>query len=161
MCDRDLFPSCEVSEKRAEQAPQQAAAICYRHDVSGLQFLLVRTMDDRWTFPEGNIEPGQTEIEAAEMEAYEEAGVFGIVDEKPLVTYRYAKAPRGAPRSKEISVVAFLLRVRQSFPPRETYRMPEWFSSERTLQALAENRHSEDAQELTRVIHLAVHKLQA
>lgn len=145
----------------SEIVPQQAAAICYRQDGGGLQFLLVRTQDHRWTFPKGNIDPGQTAADAAEMEAYEEGGVFGILDPRPLANYRYAKAPAGERRSQEIPVTAYLLLVRQSFPPQETYRMPQWFSSEGAPKALAENRHPEDARELARVIQLAMRRLEA
>ena len=139
--------------------PQQAAAICYRRDEAGVQFLLVRTLDDLWTFPKGNIEPGQSETDAAEMEAYEEAGVFGAIDSRRLTTYQYTKSPASEPRSIEIAVAAFLLQVQKSFPPQETWRKPKWFSLETAIVALSENRHARDAQELVRVARLAVERL--
>ncbi|MBI3405290.1 MAG: NUDIX domain-containing protein, partial [Acidobacteria bacterium] len=127
---------------------RQAAAICYRPLVAQPEFLLVRTMDGLWTFPKGHIEPEQTALDAAEMEAYEEAGVFGVVDSEPLTTYQYTKSRNGEPRSAPIDVVAYLLLVRQTFPPRETYREPQWFAPEAACAALAEMRHPEDASEM-------------
>lgn len=133
----------------------QAAAICYRRREGALEFLLVRTLDDRWIIPKGNIEPDQTPTDAAEMEAYEEAGVFGKIDRALLTIYRYMKSSRG----REIECAVYLLEVREAYPPQETYRHPQWFSVEEAIAALAEGREPEDARELERVVRAGAAQL--
>ena len=138
---------------------RQVAAVCYRRTSAGLQFLLVRTADDRWTFPKGNVEPGQSETEAAQMEAYEEAGASGSIEPEPFTLYRYTKGPPDEPRARLIEAQAFLFVVQEAFPPQETFRTPQWFAPNDAKAMLAVNRHPEDAQQLARVAQEAVRKL--
>ena len=58
------------------------AAVCYRVRGAGIEFLLIRTRrSGRWTFPKGSAEPGLTHAQAAALEAFEEAGVHGRIEE--------------------------------------------------------------------------------
>lgn len=71
---------------------QQVAAVCYRAGTRGIEFLLVRTRGGRWIFPKGGVEPGLTQAQSAALEAFEEAGVHGRIEEMPFARYRLAKA---------------------------------------------------------------------
>lgn len=87
---------------------QQAGAIPYRSRSGELQFCLVTSLKkSRWGIPKGIIEPGDTPIKTAALEALEEAGVEGVIDEDPLGTYEYSKWHR------RLIVTVFLMHVSQ------------------------------------------------
>src|SRR6266516_7131105 len=90
-----------VSQVRRLRKCQQVAAVCYRIRGSGIEFLLVQTRGGRWTFPKGGVEPGLTHAQAAALEAYEEAGVHGRMDESSFTHYTRRKRAdiRGSSRS--------------------------------------------------------------
>lgn len=46
----------------------------------------------RWVVPKGCLEPGKTAAEIALQEAWEEAGLVGILQQDPLGTYLYEKS---------------------------------------------------------------------
>lgn len=60
---------------------QQGGAIVFRTDGGSVRILLVRAKQDpsQWIFPKGHLEPGESHAAAALREAFEEAGVTGIV----------------------------------------------------------------------------------
>ncbi|HYC96319.1 NUDIX hydrolase [Brevundimonas sp.] len=85
-------------DERAER--RQVAALPWRRGRDGIEILLVTSRETRrWVTPKGGRMPGRTDAEAAAQEALEEAGVEGVVGEKPLGTFRYLKVlKRRAPR---------------------------------------------------------------
>src|SRR3979490_1673753 len=72
---------------RQLRGSEQVAAVCYRVRKSGIEFLLVQTRVGRWIFPKGNAEPGLTHAQAAALEAFEEAGVHGRIEEASFTRY--------------------------------------------------------------------------
>src|SRR5437764_10723999 len=66
---------------------EQVAAICFRARKGKIEFLLVKTRGGRWTFPKGSAEPGLTHAQAAALEAFEEAGVHGRMQELSFACY--------------------------------------------------------------------------
>jgi len=64
-----------LKQLRRLRGSEQVAAVCYQISKRGLEFLLVRTRNGRWTFPKGSVESGLTHAQAAALEAFEEAGV--------------------------------------------------------------------------------------
>src|SRR5215467_12359285 len=74
---------------------QQVAAVCFRILSTGVEFLLVRTRRNRWTFPKGGVQPGLTHAQSAAIEAYEEAGVHGRIEEAAFAQYRNGKLVNG------------------------------------------------------------------
>src|SRR5260370_37486499 len=70
---------------------EQGAAVCYRIRGTGIEFLLVRTRKGRWTFPKGGAGSGLTYAQAAPLEAFEEAGGHGRMQEASLARYRHGK----------------------------------------------------------------------
>lgn len=75
----------------------QFAALCWRRKRGRLQVLLVTSRRaKRWILPKGWPINGKTPAQCAEVEAWEEAGVRGRVQERALGVYGYAKrGPRG------------------------------------------------------------------
>jgi 8-oxo-dGTP pyrophosphatase MutT (NUDIX family) len=145
---------------------EQAAAVCYRVCGHGIEFLLVRTRGGgRWTFPKGSAEPGLTHAQAAALEAFEEAGVHGRIEEAPFD--RYVRRERSGARKsaaasgkKEIAVYAHLCEVFRLSPPKESKRDRTWFSVEDAKLHLREGRKSDDGAEFARVVDRAVARIQ-
>lgn len=108
----------------------QAAAIPFRVDPDGLRVLLITSRQSgRWVVPKGNIEKGFSPAQAAEQEAYEEAGVKGMIDRLPLGIYTYEKR-MGAGRLRPASVEVFALRVIKQLKkwPEQDERRFEWMT---------------------------------
>jgi 8-oxo-dGTP pyrophosphatase MutT (NUDIX family) len=96
-----------------------------------------------------------SESEAAHREAEEEAGASGAVLPEPLTTYLYVKSNS----AEQFAIRAYLLDVRDTRPPAEPWRKPAWYGRKDAKKKLAENRAPEYADELARVIELAVDQL--
>ena len=143
---------------------EQVAAVCYRIRGGGIQFLLVQTGGGRWTFPKGSAEPGLTHAQAAALEAFEEAGVHGRMEEASFTRYFLRKAGElrnSAPRSgeKQLAVSAHLCEVSRLDPPPEANRNPTWFSAEKAKRRLREDRTSAYGIALARVVDRAVTRI--
>jgi 8-oxo-dGTP pyrophosphatase MutT (NUDIX family) len=166
----------ELSKSRGAQQPQnfvrlehlrrlrgseQVAAICYRLGKRGIEFLLVRTRGRRWTFPKGSVESGLTNAQAAALEAFEEAGVHGRIEEAAFARYVRVKPARDRV-SSEIDVVinAHLCEVRRLGRPEEKNRDPAWFSAEKAKRRLREERADDYGEDLARIVDRAVARIQ-
>ncbi len=146
-----LFQNARV---RKPGGREQVAAVCYRWRKGEIEFLLVRTGGGRWTFPKGGTEPGLTHAQAAAIEAFEEAGVHGRIEELPFARYMYRKG--GNSEARRLPVRAHLCEVSRRGQPKERNRMPTWFSAVKAKQRLSEDRRLEDGAELARVVERAV-----
>lgn len=70
----------------------QFAALCYRVKKKKVRVLLVTSRGSgRWILPKGWPMDGKTPAESAAQEAWEEAGVVGVPDWRPLGMYSYTK----------------------------------------------------------------------
>ena len=144
-----------LSQLRKLRECQQVAAVCYRVRGGSVAFLLVRTRGSRhWTFPKGSAEPGLTHAQAAALEAFEEAGVHGRIEEASFA--RYVRR-RGS--GQELAVNTHLCEVLRLSPAPESNRNRTWFSAEDTKQRLREGRDSSDGAELARVVDKAVARI--
>jgi 8-oxo-dGTP pyrophosphatase MutT (NUDIX family) len=151
-----------LSQLRRLRGCEQVAAVCYRVRPSGIEFLLVRTNSGHWTFPKGGAEPGLTHAQAAALEAFEEAGVHGRMEEASFARYiRRKRVGNSAARSakKEHAVQAHLCEVLRLDPPQESNRNPTWFSLEKAKRRLSEDRTPDYAAELVRVVDRAVTRI--
>jgi 8-oxo-dGTP pyrophosphatase MutT (NUDIX family) len=156
-----------LSQLRKLRGCDQVAAVCYRVRPGGIEFLLVRTNSGHWTFPKGKAEPGLTHAQAAALEAFEEAGVHGRIEEASFARYFRRKrgdsrdSTRSAPKpaEEELAVQAHLCEVSRLEPPQESNRHPTWFSVEKTKRRLQEDRSSDFAAELARVVDRAVNRI--
>jgi 8-oxo-dGTP pyrophosphatase MutT (NUDIX family) len=164
-----------LSQLRKLRECEQVAAVCYRVRRGDIEFLLVRTRggSGHWTFPKGSAEPGLTPAQAAALEAFEEAGVHGRIEEASFTNY--ARRTRGSERKsaakstkksakksgkKELIVNAHLCEVLRLGPAQESNRNRTWFSVADARQSLREGRKSEDGAEFVRVVDRAVARIQ-
>jgi 8-oxo-dGTP pyrophosphatase MutT (NUDIX family) len=142
---------------------QQVAAICYRIRKRGIEFLLVQTRGGRWIFPKGGVEPGLTRAQSAALEAFEEAGVHGRMEEIPFTSYFRRKSDLGKSgevSASEFAVTAHLCEVSRLEEPQESNRNPTWFSAEKAKQQLVKDRVPGFGIELTNVVDRALTRIQ-
>jgi 8-oxo-dGTP pyrophosphatase MutT (NUDIX family) len=92
----------------------QAGAIAYRVRHAQIEVLLITSRAaGRWIIPKGNIDAGCTPAEAAEREAYEEAGVEGVVGSNlPFGSYTYLKRT-GSGTHCPAAVEVYLLQAKK------------------------------------------------
>ena len=136
---------------------EQVAAVCYRVRNAGVEFLLVRTRRGRWTFPKGGVEPRLTRAQAAALEAFEEAGVHGRIEEASFA--RYSRRKRDNVR-EPLVVHAYLCEVLGLDTPQEANRNRTWFSPANARRCLREDRTPENGAELALVVDRAVARIQ-
>jgi len=71
---------------------QQAAAIPIRRNGTALEVCLIKKkVSSTWGIPKGMVDAGDTHVETALKEAWEEAGLRGRVVGDALGTYKYEK----------------------------------------------------------------------
>ncbi len=110
--------------------------------VQGLEFLLVQSRGGRWIFPKGGVEPGLTQAQSAALEAFEEAGAHGRIEEMPFARYRVDRISRKSAKDsrKEATageaITAHLCEVSHLEPPQEADRNPTWFSAQKAKRRL-------------------------
>jgi len=150
-----------LAQLRKLRRCEKVAAVCFRVRKDGAEFLLVQTRKRRWTFPKGSTEPGLTHAQAAALEAFEEAGVHGRMEEVPFT--RYVRRKRDRMRraaANQRSVSAHLCEVLRLGTPQEFNRNPTWFSPEKAKRRLRDERTPEYGAELARVIDRAVTRIE-
>jgi|SRR5450631_2414715 len=160
-----------LAQLRKLRRCEKVAAICYRVrprvieraeiQIKNIEFLLVQTRGSgRWTFPKGSAEPGLTHAQAAALEAFEEAGVHGRMEEASFTRYFHCKPGEtrgsGAKSAQNLAVNAHLCEVSRLSSPQEPGRNPTWFSAEKAKQRLRLDRTPEFGAELARVVDRAV-----
>jgi 8-oxo-dGTP pyrophosphatase MutT (NUDIX family) len=153
-----------VSQLRKLRQCEQVAAVCYRVRRERIEFLLVQTRGSgRWTFPKGSTEPGLTHAQAAAMEAFEEAGVHGRIEETSFA--RYVRRPRSSSNcalksgAEPVAVKAYLCEVLRLSVPKESNRNRTWFSLEDARRSLKEGRNTAEGAGLVRVLNLALERI--
>ncbi len=130
-----------------------AAVPLRRRAAGGPEFLLVRTSNaDRWTFPKGGVERGESMSAAAAREAREEAGVTGAIGSEPLGVYRYAPSRHG-----HDDVTAFLLEVDRDGLCAEPGRDPTWLGYEAARSRLVQGREAGYGEQMERIMAAAQH----
>jgi 8-oxo-dGTP pyrophosphatase MutT (NUDIX family) len=141
---------------------EQVAAVCYRFSQNDIEFLLVQTRRGRrWTFPKGSLEPGLTRSQVAALEAFEEAGVHGRIEEAPFARYVSNKRDRRQNSTPHQTLInAYLCEVLWLGPPEESKRNPRWFSAEKAKRRLRDDRPSDLGEELARVVDRAVARIE-
>jgi 8-oxo-dGTP pyrophosphatase MutT (NUDIX family) len=161
-------PKLRLSQLRKLRECEQVAAVCYRLRHGEIEFLLVQTGGGRWIFPKGGVEPGLTHAQSAALEAFEEAGVHGRMEENSFT--RYLHRDRGGARRSNLRssksarkspfVLAYLCEVLRLTAPQESNRNRTWFSAQKAKRRLGEDRTAECAAEFARVVDRAVARIQ-
>ncbi len=81
-----------------------------------------------WMIPKGWPIPGKSFAKSAAQEAFEEGGVRGTIDPKPIGSFRHVK--QHLPNGKlEVSIAVHLLAVDRELPswPEHGQRQRRWF----------------------------------
>lgn len=102
---------------------QQSGVIPYRVQDGIVEVLLITTRNRQsWVIPKGGICKGMTQYHSAAKEAWEEAGVIGIVENQILGSYKYRK------NGNIYQVNMFLLSVDKVLEdwPEATQRERQW-----------------------------------
>jgi len=143
--------------------PLQVAAVCYRRQGDSIEFLLVNTNGGgKWTFPKGAPEPAMSHSQAAEREAWEEAGVHGHIEPRHFHLYLHSKGVFWKPPGvREFVIKAFLMDVEHIDGSHEPDRNPTWFSSDDAKKILAKGREVKYAREMQAVVDRALEHLGA
>jgi 8-oxo-dGTP pyrophosphatase MutT (NUDIX family) len=159
-------PVVRFPELKKLQLCEQAAAVCYRLNGGGeIEFLLVRTRGTgRWTFPKGSAERGLTHAQVAALEAFEEAGVHGRIEQTAFACYAgrkrdAVKRSSTQPAEQRLKVSAYLCEVLGLIKPKEQNRNRTWFSAAEAREKLREGRTSGNGAQFGRVIDKAVARL--
>jgi len=108
---------------------RQSGAIPVRDE----QVCLVSTRSGkRWVVPKGCLEPDKTAGEVALLEAWEEAGLVGMLHPEPVGSYLYEKA------GTTHHVTIFLMRVTQVVDnwPERGIRQRQWVTFSQALQQI-------------------------
>lgn len=112
----------------------QAAAIPYRFRPDGrFEALLVTSTSGRWTAPKGWIDPGRSAAETAALEALEEAGAIGVVEEPELGSFTDTNADG---HNREVVVFALAVDRVLDHWQEESARRRQWMTVEEAGAAL-------------------------
>ncbi|MDE1905522.1 MAG: NUDIX hydrolase [Rhodospirillales bacterium] len=134
---RSRKPGLEVM---AEQIAGQSGVIPYRLGPDGLQVLLITSREThRWVIPKGNIGKGMTARDSAAREAFEEAGIQGVMQDVPLGFYTYGKVLKDG-REQPTVVEVFALRIIEQAKkwPEKKERTCNWMAPIEAARAVQE-----------------------
>lgn len=118
---------------KSKSLRQQAGAIPYRIVENGAEICVITASSGRWSFPKGFIEEDETDVEAALKEAYEEAGIHGVIEGSALGAYEATKT------GNTLNVVMFLMKVEQEDEdwPESGMRKRRWLSVDEAKDTIA------------------------
>jgi 8-oxo-dGTP pyrophosphatase MutT (NUDIX family) len=111
----------------------QVAALCYRHTDSGLEILLITSLDTgRWILPKGWPVTGLDSEGTALWEAWEEAGVKPVEETREFIGhYRYNKAVGGGvPIPTDVKVFSVEVAELADEYPEADQRQRRWMKRE-------------------------------
>lgn len=120
-------------------AVRQVAALCYRTKPRVEVLLVTSRETKRWVTPKGWPMKDRPDYAAAATEAFEEAGVDGVIGETPIGTYGYDKTMKsGAIRPVEADLYPLqVIKEREDWPERAE-RTRGWFTPEEAAAAVQE-----------------------
>ena len=128
-----------IRTERAER--RQVAALPWRRGADGrVEVLLITSRETRrWVTPKGGRMPGKTDAEAAAQEAWEEAGVRGTAEDRPLGTFRYLKRlKRRAARWCVVSLHGLRVETVEDRWPEDHERERRWVSPDEAARLVDE-----------------------
>ncbi|MHC4947007.1 MAG: NUDIX hydrolase [Planctomycetota bacterium] len=103
---------------------RQAGAVPYRRTSGRIEVALITNRTgERWLIPKGHLEPGLSAPESAAREAFEEAGLLGVIGVARLGRFQYVK--RGLTWAVDLYPLRVTTEMR-SWP--EQQRRRGWFT---------------------------------
>lgn len=133
---------------RQSKIERQAGAIPYAVVDGQIAVLLITSRSGRWIFPKGRLISGLQPHETALREAREEAGVEGVISNKPLGRWRTLK--RRGVRLLPLEVDLYPLNVTEQFDAWEeqSERKRHWASLREAQRVLTDSRLADIAMKL-------------
>ena len=116
--------------------------------------LVVNQKGDSWSLPKGHIDAGETELEAAKREIYEESGITQLELVKkfePYSRYRIGKGGIGDDKSEMKKIIIFLFKTMENALSPIDPENPEarWVSKEQVAELLT---HPKDKEFFTSIM---------
>jgi 8-oxo-dGTP pyrophosphatase MutT (NUDIX family) len=130
-----------MQKANADSMAHQVAALPWRRDRNGsLAVLLVTSRTNgKWMLPKGWPMTGKADSQAAQLEAFEEAGVEGNVLDSPLGSYHFMKLFDDGACIPAQAVIYALQVTRERKQWREKgQRRRKWFGPARAARAVYE-----------------------
>jgi 8-oxo-dGTP pyrophosphatase MutT (NUDIX family) len=126
--------------KPAKLVGIQYAALPFRILAKQVDVMLITSRGtQRWVIPKGWPMNGKRPQEAAEVEAAEEAGIVGEIEDRPLGSYHYLKGLKDD-RSMGVQVIVFPFRVefQEEDWKERLERRAAWFRYQKAATLVAE-----------------------
>lgn len=124
-----------------DEPRRQVGALPFRIGRDGTPKVLLVTSREsrRWVIPKGWPMKGRKPFEAAAREAYEEAGLRGVIGKRPIGHYLYQKRLKNLD-AVQCQVKVFPLKVRKQLErfPEENQRDLRWFTPAEAAEAVSE-----------------------
>jgi 8-oxo-dGTP pyrophosphatase MutT (NUDIX family) len=113
----------------------QFGALPYRKGKLGVEVLLITSRETkRWIIPKGWPMAGKKPHRAAQIEAFQEAGVKGIIAPKAVGSYSYPKIlADGTERACLVEVYPLLVTIEATKWREQAERERAWFTLEESL----------------------------
>jgi hypothetical protein len=110
----------------------QYGALPWRHGLQGLEIMLITSRETgRWVIPKGWPMGGKRPYRVAEIEAFQEAGVKGVIAKKPIGAYPYPKIlPGGEDRLCFVDVYPLRVILETRKWREKAERQRAWFRAE-------------------------------
>lgn len=127
-------------ERADAQPARQVAALVWRPAPTGVDVLLVTSRETRrWVLPKGWPIDGRTDVEAAMQEAFEEAGVVTLPNERRIGSYQYDKVLNdGSLLACTVDVFAMpMVRLLDQWPE-ASQRKRRWYGANAAAALVAE-----------------------
>lgn len=131
-------PAADGEQPGASGAKLQSGILPWRRKDDVFELLLITSRGgNRWIIPKGWPMPRKTLRESACQEAYEEAGVRGEADPKPVGSYITDKTDFLG-RTRELEVVVYAMEVREELGdwPEKAVRQRLWCSSDEAVRTV-------------------------
>lgn len=121
----------------SEATVRQVGALPYAYVDGRMAVLLVTSRrSGRWIFPKGAIEPDLTAWGSAALEAFEEAGVLGTIEEEPIGTYRSIAGPNST-KLTDIDLYPLLVTEQLDSWKEKGQRLRHWVTVREARRLLA------------------------
>ena len=128
-----------VMPKRA--AKKQIAALPYRKHGEGIEVLLITSRETRrWVIPKGWPMRNRADHNAAQREAFEEAGIEGKMSKKSMGSYSYNKRMKsGSLQVVQVTVYAMEVSRLLDNWPEQNQRNRRWFAVNEAVDLVQED----------------------
>ena len=123
-----------------QAAKKQIAALPYRKHGEGIEVLLITSRETkRWVIPKGWPMRNKADYNAAQQEAFEEAGIEGKMSKKSMGSFMYNKR-RKSGRMQLIQVTVYAMEVSRLLDkwPEQGQRERQWFAVNEAVELVQE-----------------------